>query len=37
MKILKELGEEDMKEYLQKHLEGVEVMAAPVVHPFCNM
>ena len=28
---------EDMKEYLQKHLEGVEVMAAPVVHPFCNM
>lgn len=28
---------EDMKGFLEKRLEGVEIMAAPVVHPFCSM
>ncbi len=28
---------EDMKEFLEKRLDGVQVMAAPAAHPFCNI
>lgn len=28
---------EDMKGFLEKRVEGVEIMTAPVAHPFCNI